>query len=177
MTAQDNGQAPPNNADAESAVVGSIVLENDRIADVGRLRPADFYGSHHRLLFAAINDMIAAGTPVDAVTLGEEMERRGQLEEIGGAGYIVEILDSVPHSFNADYYAKIVIEKARLRRLTQLGRKILDEASDPAITRDGKLNGVWFRSGEMILVNEFTTKNKDFIQRLPFMQILSRASK
>jgi len=136
MTAQDNGQAPPNNADAESAVVGSIVLENDRIANVGRLRPADFYGSHHRLLFAAINDMIAAGTPVDAVTLGEEMERRGQLEEIGGAGYIVEILDSVPHSFNADYYAKIVIEKTRLRRLTQLGRKILDEASDPAMTSE-----------------------------------------
>ena len=122
MTAQDNGQSPPNNADAEAAVIGSIILENDRIADVGRLRPADFYSIALGQIFAAIQDMLADSSPVDAVILSEEMERRGQLEEIGGAGYIVEILDSVPHGFNADYYAKIVIEKARLRRLAQLGR-------------------------------------------------------
>lgn len=115
---------PPQDLDAERSVLGSVLLSEKALDEVMLvLRPEQFYAIPNRMLFAAIAEMRDSGnTAIDGVTLGHELERRGELAEIGGPSYIVQILQTVPHAAHAEHYAKIVRDK-------WLRRKINDEAT------------------------------------------------
>jgi replicative DNA helicase len=124
---------PPSNLDAESSVLGSILLDNDAYHQLeGQIRPEMFYKEANRKIFSAMEDLIARGAPVDTVTIVEELRTRNQIDEVGGVAYIVGLADAVPTSVYASFYGQIVQEKASLRNLIAASSKIMQLAFDEA---------------------------------------------
>src|SRR3954447_10020629 len=119
------GRMPPQDTDAEQSVLGSMLISKDAIADVLEVAKAqDFYKPAHETIFDAITDLYSRGEPADPVTVAAELQRRGELQRIGGAPYLHTLFASVPIAANAGYYAEIVREKSILRRLVDAGTKI-----------------------------------------------------
>ena len=116
---------PPQDVAAEQSVLGGMMLSKDAIADVVEaLRPNDFYRPAHQAIYEAVLDLYGRGEPVDAITVSAELQRRGELERIGGAPYLHTLIATVPTALNAGYYAEIVAEKALLRRLVAAASRI-----------------------------------------------------
>ena len=123
---EDFGRQPPQDAAAEQAVLGGMLLSKDAVADVlERLRPGDFYRPANQLVYDAILDLYSRGEPADAVTVAAELDRRGLLRRVGGAPYLHTLISTVPTAANAGYYAGIVSEKALLRRLVEAGTRVV----------------------------------------------------
>ncbi|MDG3006720.1 replicative DNA helicase [Paludisphaera mucosa] len=117
---------PPQNLDAERSVLGGILLDNDVLHDiVAFLTPDDFYRDAHQLVYRAIREMYDDGKAIDAVTLGDELDRRGQLPQVGGEDGLSELANSVPHAANARYHAEIVRQKSVSRQLIQSATEII----------------------------------------------------
>jgi replicative DNA helicase len=111
---------------AEQSVLGAMMISKDAIADVAEvLRGADFYRPSHETIHNAIIDLYGRGEPADMVTVAAELQRKGELQRVGGAPYLHTITSSVPIAANASYYAGIVREKAILRRLVDAGTRIV----------------------------------------------------
>lgn len=126
---------PPHNVEAEQAVLGAIMLDPaalDRVADL--LAAEDFYHRSHQLIYRAILALAEEGQPFDAVTLGERAESAGWSETIGGSSYLVELASTTPSAANVGAYARIVHEKATLRRVIDAGARI----SNLGLTPDGR---------------------------------------
>ncbi len=131
---ESHGRIPPNNLDAESSVLGSILLDNEAYHSLdGRLSAEMFYKEANRKIFAVMEHLIQKGNPVDSVTMVEELRTRGQLDEVGGVAYLVGLSDSVPTSVYAKFYGGIVAEKANLRGLIAASSKIMQLAYDEAV--------------------------------------------
>ncbi len=123
---EDFGRTPPQDIAAEQSVLGGMLLSKDAIADVVEvLRGTDFYRPAHELVYDAVLDLYGRGEPADAVTVSAELTKRGELGRVGGAAYLHTLLSSVPTAANAGFYARIVHERAVLRRLVQAGTKIV----------------------------------------------------
>ncbi|MGH3343994.1 MAG: replicative DNA helicase [Carbonactinosporaceae bacterium] len=119
-------RTPPQDVTAEQCVLGGMMLSKDAIADVVEvLRGHDFYRPAHETVYDAVIDLYGRGEPADAVTVAAELTRRGELARVGGAAYLHTLIASVPTAANAGYYAKIVKERAILRRLVEAGTKIV----------------------------------------------------
>ncbi|MGN6599163.1 MAG: replicative DNA helicase, partial [Actinomycetes bacterium] len=117
---------PPQDLAAEQSVLGGMMLSKDAIADVVEaVRGTDFYKPAHELVFEAIIDLYGRGEPADAVTVAAELTKRGELTRVGGGPYLHTLLQSVPTAANASYYARIVRERAILRRLVEAGTRIV----------------------------------------------------
>jgi replicative DNA helicase len=118
-TLDDNlRKVPPQNLEAESSVLGGILLENDAVNLVLELlRPEDFYRESHRKIFRAMIELTDRSEPVDVITLSECLKNRGDLEAVGGSAYLASLNDFVPTAANISYYARIVREKSILRHL------------------------------------------------------------
>lgn len=126
----DRVQMPPSDSDAEKCVLGSMVLRNDAIDLVADLRPSDFHELRHEKIFRAITEMWNGGhRAIDSVTLATELERRGDLATVGGAAYLIDIAEFVPHAEFARHYAATVRKKAKLRQIIAAGRETVSEAS------------------------------------------------
>ena len=123
------GHVPPSNQDAENSVLGCIMLVNDTIDQVLQLlRPEHFYDDQNRRLFGTILQMYERGDRgIDAVTLANELEKAGELEEAGGVAKILEVLEAVPHAAHAEYYSRIVHEKWLQRQLIYVCNDILKD--------------------------------------------------
>ncbi|WP_428985757.1 replicative DNA helicase [Sinomonas terricola] len=122
----DAGRTPPQDIVAEQSVLGGMMLSKDAIADVVEvLRSVDFYRPAHETIFDAITDLYSRGEPADAVTVSDELTKRGEINRVGGPAYLHELIQSVPTAANAGYYAEIVAERAVLRRLVSAGTKIV----------------------------------------------------
>jgi replicative DNA helicase len=117
---------PPHDVAAEQCVLGGMLLSKDAISDVIEvIRPTDHYRPAHQLVHEAILDLYARGDPADPITVANELTRRGELTRIGGAPYLHTLIASVPTAANAGYYARIVRERAILRRLVEAGTRIV----------------------------------------------------
>jgi replicative DNA helicase len=117
---------PPHDVAAEQCVLGGMLLSKDAISDVIEvIRPTDHYRPAHQLVHEAILDLYARGEPADPITVANELSRRGELTRIGGAPYLHTLIASVPTAANAGYYARIVRERAILRRLVEAGTRIV----------------------------------------------------
>ena len=111
---------PPQSLEAEESILSAIMVDNDTLPEILEiLSPQDFYRSSHQKMFTAITELFAKDEPVDLVTLTNMLRERGWLEGIGGAAYLANLVDTVPFATNAQYYAKIIHEKACLRRLIE----------------------------------------------------------
>ena len=117
---------PPQDVHAEQSVIGGMLLSKDAIADcVEGLKGVDFYRPAHELIYDAILDLYSRGEPADAITVSDELTKRGDLARVGGQAYLHQLISSVPTAANAGYYAEIVAERAVLRRLVDAGTKIV----------------------------------------------------
>lgn len=115
----------PHNTEAEEAALGSLLLDPDAIFRIASfLDPKDFYREKNGWIYDAIRDLHDRREPADFVTLCDELERRGQLEEVGGAAYITYLINTVPTAIHAEYYARIVERTAILRRLISAAGQI-----------------------------------------------------
>jgi len=119
-------RTPPQDVAAEQSVLGGMLLDKDAISDVIEvLRPTDFYRPAHQTIFERILELYGRGEPADAITVSDELTRVGDLARVGGAGYLHTLLSSVPTAANAGFYARIVAERAILRRLVEAGTRIV----------------------------------------------------
>ena len=119
-------RTPPQDVIAEQSVLGGMLLSKDAISDVVEiLRERDFYRPAHELIYDAIVDLYGRGEPADPVTVSAELTKRGDLVRAGGAPYLHTLISSVPTAANAGYYAKIIRERAIMRRLVEAGTKIV----------------------------------------------------
>jgi replicative DNA helicase len=117
---------PPHNIEAEQSVLGSLLIDRDAIIRVASyLKAEDFYVSANATIFAAIRDLYNRREPTDFVTLSDELERRGTLDDIGGVGYLSSLLSAVPTAVHVEYYGRIVERTATLRRLIDAGTSIV----------------------------------------------------
>ncbi len=115
----------PNDQQAEQSVLGGMLLSQDAVADVFEyVGSHDFYAPKHELIFSAIYSLYGRGEPTDVITVTAELTRTGNLVRAGGADYLHSLTSVVPTAANAGFYAKIVQEKAVLRRLVEAGTSI-----------------------------------------------------
>jgi replicative DNA helicase len=116
---------PPQNIEAEQSILSAILIDNNVLLDVIEVLAAeDFYKSAHQKIYTAIIDLFDKGEPVDLVMLANNLDESGHLEEVGGASYLARLVDTVPMAVNALHYAKIVRDKASLRRLIEKSNAI-----------------------------------------------------
>ncbi|MFL6088865.1 MAG: replicative DNA helicase [Aeromicrobium sp.] len=119
------GRVPPQDILAEQSVLGAMLLSKQAIDPASELLSGrDFYRPAHEIVFDLVVDLANRGEPVDALTVKNELQRRGDLTRVGGAPYLHTLVESVPNVASADYYAAIVREKAVLRRLIEVGNRI-----------------------------------------------------
>src|SRR3989339_1061992 len=122
---------PPQNLQAEQSVIGSMLIDKNAIIKVVEfLRPDSFYRDAHRHIFEAILELFDKGEPVDLITVTEILRKNNTLEQAGGSVYVSDLLNSVPTAANVEYYAKIVEEKATLRKVIDAGTKMVGDAFD-----------------------------------------------
>ncbi|MFG1716327.1 replicative DNA helicase [Micromonospora sp. NPDC049203] len=132
-------KTPPQDVAAEQCVLGGMLLSKDAIADVVEiLKTNDFYRPVHATIFDAILDIYGRGEPADPITVAAALADSGDLARIGGAPYLHTLIASVPTAANAAYYARIVGERAVLRRLVEAGTRIvqLGYGTGPSGSRD-----------------------------------------
>ncbi|GAA4853034.1 hypothetical protein GCM10023221_36120 [Luteimicrobium xylanilyticum] len=119
-------RTPPQDVAAEQSVLGSMLISKDAIADVvEEIRGADFYRPAHETIYDSILDLYGRGEPADAITVVAELTKLGELQRVGGAPYLHDLISRVPTAANAGYYARIVRERAILRRLVQAGTRVV----------------------------------------------------
>lgn len=122
-------KVPPQNLEAEQAVLGSILLDSQSLYVVMEfLRPEDFYLEAHRVLYQVFLEMADRGQAVDAVTVAAELTRRGLVEKVGGASYLASLAGTVPTAANIAHYSRIVADKGLLRALIRAGTEIVEKA-------------------------------------------------
>ena len=119
----------PHNLDAERSVLGAILIDNEAFNVAASVIDARaFFRDAHRRIFDRMVALSERSQPIDLVTLKEELERAGELDDVGGPAYIAALLDGVPRTTNVEYYARIVKEKSTLRHLIYSANKILANA-------------------------------------------------
>ncbi|MGH3715002.1 MAG: replicative DNA helicase [Micromonosporaceae bacterium] len=119
-------RTPPQDVAAEQCVLGGMLLSKDAIADVVEIvRTVDFYKPAHATIFEVILDLYGRGEPADAITVSAALTQAGELGKVGGGPYLHDLISSVPTAANASYYARIVSERAILRRLVEAGTRIV----------------------------------------------------
>jgi len=128
---------PPQSHEGERCVLGSMLRDNAVIGDVLQiLREENFYADAHRKIFRGIISLYDKGEPADLVTLAERLHQHKHIEDIGGYKYLAEIWDAAPTAANAEYYAKIVRDKAIVRNLIHAGTEILRDAYEQTAPAD-----------------------------------------
>ena len=125
MAKELGGRIPPHNEEAEISVLGSILLEKDtiiKIADI--LTEEDFYSDAHRIIYANMLELFEHHQAIDIITLSNKLGEKKVLESVGGAAYLSTLVNSVPSASNVVHYAKIIANKAVLRRLIESSNAI-----------------------------------------------------
>jgi replicative DNA helicase len=125
-------RVPPHSIEAESSVLGGLLLDNaawDRVGDL--LVDSDFYRHEHKLIYAAIGALINASKPADVITVSEQLQNQGKTAEMGGLGYLNSLAQYVPSASNIRRYAEIVRERSILRKLVTASDEIATNAFNP----------------------------------------------
>src|SRR5436309_14792920 len=138
---------PPQNLEAEESVLGAMLLSPTAVGTVSEILDAsDFYRESHAKVFRAAIGLWTKGEPVDAITLTNELEGRGQLEDVGGQARVAELAALVPSTSNVEHYARIVKESAMLRGLVRVGQEITRLGHE----RQGEVTDLVDRAEQMV---------------------------
>ena len=123
------GKIPPHNLDAEMSLLGAILIDEEVLTDVmDKVKAEDFYEKRHQRIFAAIIRLFELHRPIDLLTLSDELEKKDDLETVGGSSYLNELTNYVPTAANAATYAELVAQRAVRRRLIKASTDIADLA-------------------------------------------------
>ena len=126
------GKVPPNDTEAEQAVIGSMLTDKDAVASaIEVLQEDDFYREDNKIIYTAILNLYNRSEPIDIITLKSELSSMGKLDAVGGLEYIAELPDKVPTTSNVEQYIKIVEEKSVLRNLIKTANDIITLGYDP----------------------------------------------
>ncbi|HIE51997.1 MAG TPA: replicative DNA helicase, partial [Armatimonadetes bacterium] len=159
---------PPQSLEAEQSTLGAMLIGRDAVARaIELLQPEDFYRDAHRYIFEVALRLFDRGDPVDLVSVVTELQNSGRLEDVGGAAYLQTLIEQTPYATNVEYYAKIVREKATLRRLLEVATRIADwcyDSEDADETLD--------RAEQEILTIAQSRVSHDFV---PIKPLLRRA--
>ncbi|UCG79017.1 MAG: replicative DNA helicase [Nitrospirota bacterium] len=127
-------KTPPNNLEAEQAVLGAILLDKEAINKALEIiRPHDFYHSAHRAIFEAMLELDDKSEPIDIVTVTNSMRASGTIDKAGGASYISSIIDQINTSANVKYHSKIIKEKSLMRSLIESSNDIISKIYEGSI--------------------------------------------
>lgn len=167
-------RVPPQNIEAEQAVLGAMLIKKEAIAEVQEiLQPDDFYREAHRIVYEAMVQLQNNDEAVDLVTLTEQLRKSEQLDKIGGLAFITQLANAVPTAANVVYHAKIVKEKAELRSLINVAtaiasaayedntdvENIMDDAEKKILAVANRQNGGAFESMKSIVMRTFERIN------------------
>ncbi len=125
-------KVPPHSIEAEQSLLGGLMLDNaawDRVSDI--VNEEDFYRRDHRLIFSAIAHLAADSAPFDVVTLAERLDKKGELDNVGGINYLGALAGNTPSAANIKSYAGIVRERSVLRQLIRVANEVADNAFHP----------------------------------------------
>ncbi len=137
---ESDARLPPQALEAEQSVLGGLLLDTRRWEDISDLiTPEDFYNRHHRSIFAAIRELYEKDVPVDVVTASEWLQEKGKLDEVGGLAYLGQLAKNTPNTANLLSYARIVAERALLRRLIETANTIVARAYQPEGASPGEI--------------------------------------
>jgi replicative DNA helicase len=133
-------RTPPQDLDAEQSGLGGMLLSKDAISDVvgilGKPRSGVFYRPAHEMIYRAIFDMWTDGREVDPITVAAEITQRGEIARVGGASYLHTLVQTVPTAANAEYYAEIVLERAKRRNAIEAATRIVQHGYADDIETD-----------------------------------------
>ncbi len=122
-----SGRVPPQNLEAEKSVLGAIMLDKDALIKIAdRLGARDFYSEKHKEIYESCLELYEEREPIDVLSLSNKLENKKLTEKLGGSSYLTNLVNAVPSAANVLHYAKIVRDKATLRRLIQAGQKITE---------------------------------------------------
>ena len=167
-------RVPPQNIEAEQAVLGAMLIKKEAIVEVQEiLRPDDFYREAHRIVYEAMAELQNNDEAVDLVTLTEQLRKAEKLDKIGGISFVTQLANAVPTAANVTYYAKIVKEKAELRNLINAATEIagaayedvenvetiMDEAEKKILAVASSQNGGAFEPMKSIVLRTFERIN------------------
>src|SRR6202790_5833571 len=131
----------PQNMEAERSILGAILLDNNTLnTALEKLKPEDFFHDHHRRIYQQMVTLGETQQAIDLVTLTDQLHRSGELESSGGAAYIAQLMDGVPHVSNVEHYARIVKEKSLLRALIHATNSIQQQALEAEEDADAILD-------------------------------------
>lgn len=131
MSDNTAAKIPPQNIDAEKSLLGAILIDEDVLSDASEIvKPKDFYDKNHQTIFNGMISLYEKHSPVDMLTLTDELKRKNQLEIIGGSAYLSELTNYVPTAAHADTYANMVAQKAVRRRLIKASSEISEMGYD-----------------------------------------------
>ena len=135
------GKIPPNDVEAEQAVIGSMLTDRDAvISAIEVLKEEDFYREDNKTIYEAILNLYNRSEPIDIITLKAELTSMGMFDKIGGLEYIVGLPEKVPTTANVEKYISIVKEKSELRRLIKAANEIIEPGYDPTENIDDIMN-------------------------------------
>ena len=143
---------PPQNIAAEQSILGALLMDKDAVLRcIEILKPESFYRDDHSIIYSAILGLFEKNEPVDLVTLTHYLEKEGKLERVGGSTHLAELLNAVPTAANVEHHARIVQEKAILRRLMEAGTRIVQDAMEQPESVDRILDSAEKRVFEIAL--------------------------
>lgn len=172
--AQQLERIPPHNDEAEKSVLGAVLQDKEVFFEVSAaLKAEDFYSEAHREIYNAMMDLYSRNEPIDIITVCESLQRRGSLETAGGRSYVALLSSAVPTTANAVQYAKIVSEKAILRRLISASssavKECFDDKLDPKVILDNAEKNIFEiaknrQSKEFLGIREVLNQNLNSIE-------------
>ena len=128
---EQTGRIPPQATDVEQSVLGAMLIEGEAIPRAIEILNAEaFYLAKHQKIYTAMLSLFERGNPVDLITLTEELKRRGELDDIGGAYYLTELTTQVASAANVEYHARIIAEKSLLRNMIETMTLLVGQAYD-----------------------------------------------
>jgi len=150
------GKIPPQNLDAEKSLLGAVLIDEETIADISEhVTVKDFYEKRHGIIYGAMMRLYEKHSPVDLLTLTDELKRKKELDTVGGSAYLTELTNYVPTSAHAEAYAELVAQKAVRRRLIKASGEISELGYDEETTTQELLEKA---EAELFSVSDQTLK-------------------
>ena len=169
MAKSIDAYVPPQNIDAEVSLLGSILLDKEAIVKVADLLgSSDFYKDAHRDIYESMVQLYESREPIDVITLTSKLSDNKKLDQIGGSGYITTLASSVPSAAHILNYAKIVSDKAILRKLISASNQI----ADIAMKEDQDISNILDKSEQMVFQVSQKHLKEDFI---PIKDVLAES--
>ena len=163
----DYGRIPPQAPELEKAVLAALMIERDAYSQVSEmLKPESFYEHRHQLIFAAITDLAVSQRPIDLLTVKDQLQKRGELEEVGGPFYLTQLTSMVASAAHVEYHARIIAQKALARELITFSNTVQSKAFDETIDVDDLMQET---EGRLFEISQQNVK-KDYVQINPVLK-------